>query len=148
MVAEEIRKLAADTAGSVKRIRDLIGKIQSGISEGVEITEVSYKEMSKSREISNRVKAALGEISKLVGQMAGMAGVISEVSRQQSDLIKSTFKDITDVSLISQNNASACQETSSSIEEQTASMQEIASTSQGLFRYVLELKDLLAKIKV
>ncbi len=114
----------------------------------VNTTEVSYNQLNEGMEVSNRVKVALDEIFKLVGQMAAMMDIVSEVSQKQSDLIKSIIKDIGELSLISQGNASAYEQTSSSMEEQTASMQEIASTSRELSRDVLELKDLLARFKV
>jgi len=148
VVAGEIRKLAANTTDSVKRIKDIIQKIQSEIREVVEAAQDSYKEMGEGEKTSVRVKTALDEIFKLVSQMAGMVSIVSEVNQKQSDLIKLTFKDIEGISSISEGNASACEETSSSVEEQTVSMEEMASTSQGLSRHTLELKGLIGRFRL
>ncbi len=148
VVAEEIRKLATNTVDSVKRIEDMIQKIQSGITGAVDTAQDAYKEMGEGKETSVSGGVVMDEILKLVGQMAAMMGIVSEVSQKQSDLIKPTFKDIGEISSISQESASACEETSSLVEEQTASMQEIASTSQELSRHALELKDLVDRFRL
>lgn len=116
VVAEQIRKLATDSAQSAVNTRSLI--------------ETSIHEVENGNEITERTASSL---SRLMEGLTGIAEIInqtSESSEQQAVAMEQIEQGIEQISGVVQNNSAAAQETSATSEElsaQSVTMRELVS---------------------
>ncbi len=103
VVAEQIGKLAADSARSAINTKELINKALSEVQNGNEIT-------NKTAEV----------ISKVVNNMTDFAKAAegsAQASRSQADMLQQVVEGIEQISAVVQNNSAAAEETSAVSEE-------------------------------
>ncbi len=84
VVAEEVRKLAGQTAESTREIDEIIGSLQAGSSEAVEAMRESRQRAEQTLEHANDSSTALQEIQGAVDEIRDMAGQIATATEQQS----------------------------------------------------------------
>ena len=113
VVAEEVRNLAAKSAGAAKETTDLI--------------ENSIKKVETGTKIANQTAKALTEIVQNVDQAAELINSIASASTEQAHGIDQINLGISQVSQVIQSNAATAQESASASEElsgQAASLKE------------------------
>ncbi len=103
VVAEQIGKLAADSARSAINTKELINKALSEVKNGNEITNKTAEVISKVvNDMTDFAKAAEGS---------------AQASRTQADMLKQVVEGIEQISAVVQNNSAAAEETSAVSEE-------------------------------
>ena len=103
VVADQIGKLAADSARSAINTKELISKAMEEVKNGNDITNKTAK-----------------VIEKLVGNMTSFAKAAegsAQASRSQADMLKQVVEGIEQISEVVENNSAAAQETSAVSEE-------------------------------
>lgn len=148
VVAEEVRKLAEQSQEAAKKIADLIGEIQGDTDKAVTAMNDGTREVKMGAEVVDAAGAAFRDIVDLVTQVSGQVKDISVAVQQMangSQQIVSAVKKIDD---LSKNSASESQGVSAITEEQLASMEEIASSSQALARLSQELQTAVARFRL
>ncbi len=103
VVADQIGKLAADSARSAINTKELINKAMLEVQIGNEITDKTAK-----------------VIDKVVGNMTSFAKAAegsAQASREQADMLKQVVAGIEQISGVVENNSAAAQETSAVSEE-------------------------------
>lgn len=119
VVAEEVRKLAEESANATKEISNLVNAIQVESQRAVESIAVGGKDIK----VGNRV------IIKEVGE--GFKNIISAV-QSLTEEIQSVVAAIEEVSAGVQNVAAATEEQTASMEEVSASAESLSKLSDGL----------------
>jgi len=148
VVAEEVRKLAESSASSATQISQLISGIQAETQKAVSSIEEGSQEVTKGREIVDKVSQAFSQIVTNVKQTVQVAQGAAEGIKQQLSGIQSIKKAVDEISSIAEQSASASQQASSSTQEATASMQEMASSAQELAQMAVDLRELVGRFKL
>ena len=148
VVAEEVRKLAEQSQEAAKKIAVLITEIQDDTNKAVIAMDSGTREVKLGAEVVNASGEVFQEITTLVTQVSGQVSEISSVIGQLaigSQQIVGSVKQIDD---LSKKGASEAQTVSAATEEQSATMEEIASSSQVLAKLAMELREAVSKFEV
>ncbi|ABR49084.1 methyl-accepting chemotaxis sensory transducer [Alkaliphilus metalliredigens QYMF] len=147
VVAEEIRKLAEQSARSVQEIDDMLKKLQNNSQNAVKtMKDVSsvIKEQVESVEITE------SKFDGIAGQVESVKGIVNKSveSVESMNARKNELAGIMQsLAAIAEENAAGAEEASASVEEQTASMIEISDASEALARLSEEMQGSIGKFK-
>ncbi|WP_313756728.1 methyl-accepting chemotaxis protein [Tissierella sp.] len=148
VVAEEIRKLAEQSSASTMSIDEIVNDLQANSKDAVttiervsnianEQTQSVINSKDKYMLIYETMKKADKEIEQL------------NVSGLEMNSMKDTILDtLQSLSAIAQENSAATEEVTATIEEQVASMGEIANGSEALSELAQELQSIIVKFKI
>lgn len=148
VVAEEVRKLAEESERSSKQIAELVKKNQVGMSQAVEAS----RDGSKNVQLGiDTVKSADEVFKSIVIAIETLSREIIDVSKAIETMAAGNatmLSSIQDIDKISTKNFDDAQSVSTSTEEQSASMHEIASASKNLATLAGDLQAEVSKFKV
>ncbi len=119
VVADQIRKLAADSSQAAVNTKELIEK--------------SLMEIGKGNDITNKTVYALNEILDIMKSFSSTIKGTSMLSNNQAELLKQVEAEVEQISEVVQNNSSAAQETS-------ATSEELLAQSENLRKLVEQFK--------
>jgi methyl-accepting chemotaxis protein len=148
VVADEIRKLAEDSAQAANRIGGLIRSIQDEVGKAITSIESGSRQVTEGREVVIEVREVLKKTISAVDGANTMAQEIVKAIGEQLLSTEKVVKAVDEVASIAEETSSSVEETTSSVEEQTASMEEIATSAQELTRLAQEMKELVGKFKI
>jgi len=127
VVAEEVRKLAEQSASAAKDIGQLIHKIEDESKEAVDAMSESSKNVLEGvgiiEDVGDRFKGIIESVENLVGQIQSVAAATEQVS-------------------------AGTQEVAATTEEQTAAMEEISAATEHLNQMASEINQLTNKFKL
>ncbi|MDF9407012.1 MAG: Methyl-accepting chemotaxis protein McpB [Pelotomaculum sp. PtaB.Bin013] len=127
VVADEVRKLAAQSASAAKQINSLISSMRALTEQSVESMSLGSKEVEAGikvvQEVGGNFRVIIGAVHSLTSQIQDVAAAMEEMSAGM------------------QNIAAATQ-------EQTATMGEVSASAESLSRLSCDLDDLVGKFKV
>ncbi|KKB74639.1 methyl-accepting chemotaxis protein [Bacillus sp. FSL M8-0052] len=148
VVAEEVRKLAAQSAGSAKEIEDLIQKIVKEIEHSLTMFQSVNHEVQSGLKITEETESSFKHIYEMTNEIAGklqtMNAAVEHLSKGSQDVSEA----VGDIAEVSRENTAGIQDIAASAEEQLASMEEISSSAATLEQMAEELRDLTRKFKI
>lgn len=127
VVAEEVRKLAEQSASAAKEIKNLIGAIQLESQRAVESTTAGRKEVEAGSVVVQEVGEAFKEI---ISAVEGLTSQIQEVASATEQM------------------SSGVQSVAATTEEQTSAMEEVSASAESLTKLAFELNSLVGKFRV
>jgi methyl-accepting chemotaxis protein len=148
IVAEEIRKLAEQSQEATKEITEIINNVQNKTNNAVLVMNESKNEVNIGTDVVNIAGSSFREILEMVKkideQIHGISNSVSEITYGTKTAVKSV-KNIHDISI---KVAEKTQTISAAAEEQSASVQEIASSSKLLAKMSEDLQKVIDKFKI
>lgn len=148
VVAEEVRKLAEQSATSAKNISELIKQIQMETAAAVEEMRLGNASVKQGAESV----LATGEAFKTIEEQVYKLNENVQRSIQHIDAVNSTSHAILDaiesVQSISQKSAEEAQNISAATQEQAATMHEMSNASRQLATLAQKLQNEVGKFKV
>lgn len=148
VVAEEVRKLAEQSANSAKQINHLITIIQSENNltlDSMKSTTIEVEEgLHVVQEAGSSFKKIENSIQEVVTQIQGVTAAVEQLKVGTEQVNQS----IITISEVAVTAASGTQNVSAATQEQLASMEEISTSSTALARMAEELQDLILRFKV
>lgn len=148
VVADEIRKLAEQSTQSTKNIDIIVSKLiedaETAVQKTMEASDIVKDQetsVEKTREKFNEIADAMEKAEEMVQLIERASLVMDEQKDQVQDVIQS-------LSAVSQENAASTQQAAAAIEEQTASMAEVANASENLSELAMSLRQSIEKFKI
>lgn len=145
VVAEEIRKLAVQSAESSSQIEELIINIQNEIEITVKTINENNKEVESGVYIVNE---STGRFKDILNEMNIIATQIEEVTNLTNNVydntngVKDNFKTISE---LSHETVMSSELVTASSQEQTAAMEEISGAAMSLAVMASELKESISR---
>ena len=148
VVADEVRKLAEQSEDAARQIKTLVGSNHDSIGKVVGAIDIAIQDISQGVELVNvagtNFGAINGQIRQFTDQVAIIAKAIDEAAAESQRIVSS----IKEVKNISRGAAVESQTVSAATEEQSASMEEIAASSQSLAKLALDLQSAVSKFRI
>ena len=148
VVAEEVRKLAEQSQQAAKHIAILIGEIQSDTEKAVNVMADGTKEVKRGSEVASTAGKAFGQIAILIEEVSAQVDNISTAIQQVASGSEQIVSSIQRINNISGDTAEHTQTSSAAIEQQSASMGEIAASSECLAKMSEELRLIITQFNV
>jgi len=145
VVAEEVRKLAEQSNDAAKKIATLIGDIQADTEKAVEAMNEGTKQVKVGSDVVNSAGLVFDEIVQLIETASKENCYISDLIFQIAAEGKQIAASVGEIEVISNVNAQYTQSVSAATEEQTAAMQEISASSQGMGSMLENLNNAINK---
>lgn len=148
VVAEEVRKLAEQSQEAAQNIAQLISRIQTDTEAAVAAMDAGTREVAAGTEAVNHAGSTFNEIVRhingLTSQVEGISVAVKQVYSGSQDIISSIRK----MDAVSKDAVAQAQMVSAATQEQSASLQEIVSSSDMLMKMVGDLKNAVERFKV
>jgi methyl-accepting chemotaxis protein len=148
VVASEIRKLADSAERSADQIAAVLTQLDEESRRVRTRMETTGRQVTEGREGLDQAGAALDQITGLVSdntrrmeEILRLAGEQSEGSRQIAEFVR-------EVEAVAEANASAAHEVSTTIEHQTAAMEDMAESAMRLSQMAEELTRRVERFQV
>ncbi|XLQ57373.1 methyl-accepting chemotaxis protein [Bacillus velezensis] len=148
VVAEEVRKLAVQSADSAKEIESLIIEIVNEINTSLGMFQSVNKEVESGLDITNQTETSFKRISEMTNQIAGeiqnMNATVEQLTAGSQQISGASEQ----IASIAKESSASIQDIAASAEEQLASMEEISSSSETLSQMAEELRDMTKRFKI
>ncbi|THE12329.1 HAMP domain-containing protein [Bacillus timonensis] len=148
VVADEVRKLAEQSAKSTESIRHLIGTIQEDTKQAVESMNHGTEESAKGINVVNNAGSSFKQIQKFVDDVSSQIQEVSASIAQMTQGAQQVVEAVSEIDEIARKTTGQGQEVSAATEEQLASMEEIASSAASLSFMAEELQDAVRKFRL
>lgn len=148
VVAEEVRKLAEQSQEATKQISLLIGGIQEDTAQAVTAMDNGTREVKLGAEVVDAAGKAFHEIVVLVTQVSDQVKEVFTTVEQMAIGSQRIVESVNSIDRLSKSAAAQAQNVSAATQEQSASMEEIASSSQSLSQLAIELRETVGKFLV
>lgn len=148
VVAEEVRKLAAESQTSAEQIKERIASIQASTGHAVASmqngTQNVQEGTSSIREVGTQFTDIMGMVNEIKSQIDGINASVKTVSSGAKHIVEA----VNSIDNVSRKTAENTQTISAATEEQSASTEEIASASHALAQMAAELQEATGKFKL
>ncbi|GIW23744.1 methyl-accepting chemotaxis protein [Meiothermus sp.] len=134
IVADEIRKLAEESARETSRVNHLVQQVQSEIARVVERVQEGVREVETGYNVATSAGGRLEEIAQLAAQSAGLAQEISGLAQSQVSVVERVDQAVQKIAHTAQQTGRESQEGRQSAEAMRALAQAL---SQNLARFRL-----------
>ena len=148
VVADEVRKLAKQTAEATDNIQELISASIDGITETVKEMESSKKTVGKGVEKVNEVGVVFTNILASIHKLSNHNRFVKEtieVTNQNMNEVLASSKEIMNVS---EQSSANIEQIAAATEEQNASMEELLASSEELSSVASSLEEAFEKFEV
>ena len=148
VVADEVRKLAEESNKSSQQITELVHANQTDMEAAIQASAQGSESVQKGiqtvRSADEVFQSIVGTIDSLVSDIENIASAIRDMAEENENVLRAsvTIRDT------SGKNSNESQTVSAAMEEQSASMHEIADASRSLAHLAGELQAEMKKFKL
>ena len=148
VVADEVRKLAEQSQVAAKHIADLIREIQTQTTKAVEFMETGTQEVKLGSQLVGDAGKTFSEIVTKVDKVTlDVKLVVAEIKKIVQERY-SMVKLIDNLEVIGTKTSDQSQNVSATVEEQAASLEQLAAVSRSLSEMSQELHKVVNSFKV
>jgi len=148
VVAGEVGKLAEESGKAAKHISDLIQSIQVEVGEAIQSMDVSQGLVEEGLEMMQNSGDRFNEISGKVNTVSEEAGEISAITEEINASTQNVKHLVDDFVKMSENTDDQAQSVAAAVEEQHATMHEMAEASAKLQTMSEQLIELIDEFKL
>ncbi|GAC1694112.1 MAG: hypothetical protein NVS9B3_12350 [Gemmatimonadaceae bacterium] len=145
VVADEVRKLAAESARALGTIRTLAVEIRAAAEKtGARITQMS-ESVAGGETVIRASAVALTQIGEgIVASRDAVARIVSAADTQRSD-VQALAQEIHAIAAVAEQNASTSQQVSAVVEQQSSAMTNVTDSSAHLADIAMRLKGSMSR---
>ncbi|WP_308636379.1 methyl-accepting chemotaxis protein [Paenibacillus silvisoli] len=140
IVAQEVKKLAEQTAHSSKGVIEVVQSMQDGTQQAVQSMQATSAEVTAGISVISRAGVLFKQIQGSVLEVESQIKEVTQVSQQISADGRETVAAIGTISEVVEQNAMATQNVSAAAQQQLASMEKIAASAAFLTRMAEDLQ--------
>ncbi|NPV29610.1 MAG: methyl-accepting chemotaxis protein [Firmicutes bacterium] len=148
VVADEVRKLAEQSAEAAKQISVLIKEIQGETEKAVQAMEAGTGEVQQGIKVVEEAGIAFSEINRAINNVAARISEVFQATREMIQSADQAAAAVENIASISQETAASAEEVAAATEEQTATMEELAASASSLHRIADQLRELTERFKL
>lgn len=148
VVAEEVRKLAEQSQEAAKQIANLISEVQLDTGEAVKAMDQGTNEVKIGTEVVQGAGLTFGEIETLIQELSVQMRDIAAAIQQMASGSHRIVASVKEIDRISRHTADQTHTVSAAGQEQSASMEQIAASSQSLSQMAVDLQTTLKKFTI
>jgi methyl-accepting chemotaxis protein len=148
VVADEVRKLAEQSAKATKNISAIINRIQSESSGALAAMQQSFVNVEQGVLIAQSSDAAFHKIVAGISHVQEQANTIIVETENQVSLCRDAMQAVANISALAASNTGGAQEIAAVCEQQAASAQDITSSTEKLQEMSYKLENLVMQFKV
>jgi methyl-accepting chemotaxis protein len=145
VVADEVRKLAADSRKSTDDINGIVTSVQK---ETVKVTVAIDKAQIGAGTVNKNIAQSLNKINEVASAINTINSMLTELDKLAEEglvKIESIDKSISEAASTAEENAASSEETSAAIQEQTAALQQVNTSAQNVSRLAQKTVDTLTE---
>ena len=148
VVADEVRKLAAESARALDTIRTLATEIRAAARQTEDRISGVSDQVAMGESVIRASSSALERIGlQIEGSRSAVAAIVAAADEQQRE-VAMLVDDIESISTVAEQNAGTAEQVSGVVETQGASMQHIAESSQHLADIANRLRAVVARFEL
>lgn len=148
VVADEVRKLAAESQESAEQIKERILTIQKDTAHAVSAMEEGKTEVQLGakaiRDVGEQFQDIMGQVNDIRNQIDEISTSVNSVSSGAGHIVDA----VDSIDSVSRRTADHTSSISASTEEQSASNEEIAAASQSLAHLASDMQAAINKFKL
>ena len=148
VVADEVRKLAEQSASAAGNISSLISEIQKEIVNAVKAMDNGTIAVKDGINMVNQAGKSFGEILEDVNYIASQMQDVSAVTEEISAGTHNMLGAIENVAKISTESSGNAENVVAASEEQTALMKEVSNAAENLTQMAVELQSLMSNFRL
>ena len=148
VVADEIRKLAEQSAQSTKMIDEQISQLQKDAKTAVEVIEKVKNILNEQTEDVKDTENKYSDIEKAIAITEDVIRTLHEDSQNMQKEKMEVSSNVEALSAVAEENAAATEEASACIEEQSASIHTMKMSSEKLAEFATDLHETLKQFSV
>lgn len=148
VVADEVRKLAEQSANSTLQISELISQIQEETTHVVQTMSIVTEEVKEGMEVVTHSGDTFNEIHQSVDQVTKQMNEVAVAIQNVSSGSIRVADSMNEITSIANESAMSTQSVLASTEEQSASIEEISTSINRLSNMAADLKQILERFKL
>jgi methyl-accepting chemotaxis protein len=148
VVADEVRKLAEQSASSAGQIAALIADIQRETEQAVDSMESGTEEVAYGIQVVRSAGESFEQIQHAIKEVASQIQEVSAAVQQMSAGSDEVLQSFEQHASITKITASGTQSVSAAAEEQLAYIEELAASASSLSKMADELHRIVAEFKI
>jgi methyl-accepting chemotaxis protein len=148
VVADEVRKLAEDSAKSASKIAKLILDVQQESEKAAMSMVVGTQEVNEGLEVVKKLGQSLQAIADVIVSAADKVNQIAAAAAAQFQATGQVNKAIAEIKQITEDNRTAAEQVTGSVATQANAMQNMVESAQNLNTISEELQTLVSEFKI
>jgi len=148
VVADEVRKLAGESARALDTIRKLAAEMRSASLRTAERIALVSDRVANGESVIRTSAASLTRISTEIESSRDAIALIVDASDAQREEADALAREIEAIAAVADQNAATSQEVSAVVEQQTASMLHVSESSQHLAEIAGRLKGAMSRFEL
>ncbi|WFA08611.1 methyl-accepting chemotaxis protein [Tissierella sp. Yu-01] len=148
VVSDEIRKLAEESEKSASIINKMVKELQTNSVEAVKemtrVNDISKEQQNGIIDNSNKYNSIYQEIEEVNKAVAKSIESVDEMNKKKNSVLDM----INNLTAIAEEYSASTEVASSSMNEQTLSVEQIANSSKNLAKLSFNLKDIINSFKI
>jgi methyl-accepting chemotaxis protein len=148
VVAQEVRKLAEQSAGAADSIRTILEQTGKETNQAVNVMDESQTTVQKGNELVKKVAAVFTEIAQSIEEVSLKGNTASSAVMNANEKMEFMAQSATEVITASSKSAQFLEQVAATTEEQNATMQELLESSNKLSSMAEDLRQSFSSFKL